>query len=317
MKKSNNTLLALLLVFLAFACDDIFEEDISNDILQIISPIEGETIQGNTVQFSWQNLDGADGYRIQVINANHIYEVDSLVSVSTLVYILNPGEYQWRIRAENFAYTSPYTFPVNFTIVISDDLSDQTVALHTPSDNFYTNNTNIIFTWNEIISADYYNIEIIKKFNGQQTVFQQSAITVTNLNIDPNTFDEDAEYIWKIKALNSISETTYSERSVFIDRVIPSQPLLVSPLDQETESTAINFNWTNGVDLGNVKSVITNKIDIATDIDFNSIIHSANTTNNTYQFEFDTVGTYFWRIKAIDAATNESDYSNVRTVVVQ
>ena len=97
MKTLNNTLLIILL-FLSFSCDDILEEDITNDNVQTTYPTEGTTFDGNTLQFSWQNLDGADDYRIQIIKNNQIFEIDSLVSANTLTITLNPGTYQWRIR---------------------------------------------------------------------------------------------------------------------------------------------------------------------------------------------------------------------------
>ncbi len=316
MKTLNNTLLIILL-FLSFSCDDVLEEDISNDNVQITYPTEGVTIDGNTVQFSWQNLDGADDYRIQIIKSNQTFEMDSLVSINTLTTTLDPGTYQWRVRGENFAYQTDYSFPINFSTQASINLADQDVVLLSPSDNLYTKTINTIFTWNKLTNATSYNFELVKKLSGEQTVFQETEISSNNLTIEASLFDEDAEYIWKIKALNETSETQYSQRSVFLDRIAPNQPSLTSPADQDVTTTVVTFNWTNGTDSGNVQSTITNTIEIASDIDFNSITHSANTSNNSVQYEFTSTGTYYWRIKAIDAATNESDYSIVRSLVVE
>ncbi|MFI0429533.1 hypothetical protein [Mariniflexile sp. HMF6888] len=317
MKTQNKGLLLLMLLTLSFSCDDILEEDITNDTIQIISPNEGMTTDGNTVQFSWGGLDGADGYRIQIIKSNQVYEVDSLITTSTFKYVLNSGTYQWRVRAENFAYSTAYTFPISFHVETSDDLSNQNVALATPSVDLYTNNKNITFTWQGITSAISYKFELIKSLNGEQTILPETDVTASNYTIDPNLFNDDAKYIWKVKAVNATSETVYSQRSLFIDTVAPNQPALTSPADQGTATTTVAFNWTNGTDSGNIKSTITNTIEIASDIDFNTKIHSASTVNNTYQYVFSTLGTYYWRIKAIDAATNESDFSIVRSLVVQ
>ncbi|MDO5968998.1 hypothetical protein Q4Q35_04185 [Flavivirga aquimarina] len=317
MKIINNTFLAIILLFLSLSCDDILEEDITNDNVQISFPKEGTVIEGNTVQFTWQSIDGADDYRVQVITSNQILEVDSLMSTNTFVYTLNPGSYQWRIRGENFAYETTYTFPVNFSVETSDDLSNQNVSLLTPSIDFYTNNANIICTWNELSNVSSYSFELIKNLSGEQTVFKETGISSNSLTIDADVFDEDAEYIWKVKAINETSETQFSQRSLFLDREIPNQPALASPEDQDTTTTTVTFNWTNGVDSGNIKSSITNTIEIASDVNFNSIIHSANTENNTVQYTFTSTGTYYWRIKAIDAAGNESDYSIVRSIIVE
>lgn len=317
MKTLNNTILIMLL-FLLFSCDDILEEDITNGGVQIISPTEGTTIEGNTVQFSWRDLDGADSYSIQVINSDQVYEVDSLITDVLFNYTLDPGAYQWRVRGENFAYATAYTFPVNFLVETSDDLSNQSTVLSTPSIDFYINSTSLVFTWEKLTVATSYTFELIKNLSGEVTVLQESDITSTSFTPDASVFDEDAEYIWKVKAMNATTETVYSQRSLFIDTSTPNQPALTSPTDQETITTTATFNWTNGTDSGNVKSTITNTIEIASDVDFNTIIHSASTENNTYQYVFSSlIGTYYWRIKAIDAASNTSDYSIVRSVIVE
>jgi hypothetical protein len=317
MKKANRIFIALLALVI-YSCDDVFEEDISDDNIQTISPIEGSTIEGNTVQFSWLQLDGADDYRIQIVNDNQAVILDSLATSPTFNYALNPGNYQWRVKGENFAYSTQYTFPINFSVAASDNLDNQNVILSTPSNNFYTNDTDIILTWQEIIGADYYDLDVLKITEGEETVLQQTNITNTSFNIPSEIFDEDAEYQWKIKAVNASSQTNFSERSFFLDMQAPNQPILVSPNDQETSSSfTVNFNWTNGTDMGNVQSVITTTIEISTDINFGSLLVSEDLQNNSYQYIFDVTGVYYWRVINFDEAGNIGDYSAVHTLTIE
>ena len=318
MERLNNITIILIMIITLIACDDILEEDISNDVVQITSPMEGAMIDDNTVQFSWQNLEGADNYRIQIIKSNQEYELDSLVSTNTFTQILDQGSYQWRVKGENFAYQTSFNFPVNFSIETSLDLSGQSVVLLTPSENLYTNNKDIIFSWEEIAIADSYSFMLIKNLNGEQTVYQQEDILTESLSIEASSLDEDSEYIWKVKAVNGSSETSFSQKSFFVDTVVPNQPTLSSPVNGEIVSpNTVVFNWINGADSGNIQSLITNTFEISTDIDFNTILHSVSTTNNSTQYEFVASNTYYWRVKAIDAATNNSDYSIVRLITVE
>ncbi len=318
MKKINKLILFLSVVGLIFSCDDILEEDITNDTVLITAPSEGATISGNTVNFSWNTLEGADNYRIQVINSDQTTAVDSLVSGSMFSYIIAPGVYKWRVKGVNFAYETAYTFPVNFTVEASNNLETQSVVLQTPSDNFYTNDPNFIFTWDGISTADSYSLHVIKNNNGLETVLETPGIIGVSHSVDVSVFNEDAEYIWKVKAVNATSETVFSERTLFLDRVSPNQPSLVSPSDaQVLTAMTVNFNWTNGTDTGGLQTEITNTIDVATDVNFNTIVYSTSSTNNTAQYTFTTLGTYYWRIKAKDLATNESDYSNVFSIEIQ
>jgi hypothetical protein len=314
MKKTTNILLTFLVLF-AYSCDDIIEEDISNDTILTISPVEGAVIEGNTAQFFWQTIDGADNYRIQVMSSNQALVVDSLVTTTNLGLVLNPGDYQWRIKGENFAYATEYTFPINFTMVTSDDLTNQTVELLTPSGNFYTNETNLILTWSPIVTADSYSLDVIKINGGEQTILQETNLEQPNYSLSSLTLSEDAEYTWKIKAVNQISESAFSERSIFIDRETPGQPALVAPIDLEIFDTfTILFNWINGSESGNIQSTKINTFEISTDINFGSIIFSEAISNNSIQVTFDNSGTYYWRVRTSDEAGNVGPYSAVRTL---
>jgi hypothetical protein len=315
--KKTIKIFSLLGIAFFFACDDILEEDITGDSIQVVSPLEGTIIEGNNVQFSWQHLDGADDYRVQVLSDNQIVVLDSLVSENQIEYSLNEGNYQWRVKGENFAYETEYTFPINFSVEVSEDLSNQNVVLATPSDNLYTNDPNITFTWNAITSADSYTFEVIRINNGETTIYQELGISATSISIDPSLFDVDAEYIWKIKAVNNSSETPYSERTMFIDRIAPNIPALNTPSDNSINTSLVTFNWTNGTDTGNIQSAITNTIEIASDINFNTILISDDTTNNTYQHTFSNASSYYWRVRAYDSAGNVSDNSITRTLTVE
>ncbi len=318
MKKLNKIIILSIGIMFFFSCDDILEEDISNDSVLVSLPLSGAIIEGNNVQFVWESLEGADNYRVQVINSNQIRTVDSLVSATVFSYNLDSGNYQWRVRGENFAYSTAYNFPIDFTVKESNDLGGQVVNLQTPSENFYTNAPITIFNWEKIGAADTYDFQIIKKLNGEQGVFQDTGISENSISIDGTLLDEDAEYIWKVKAINSLTETEFSQRSFFIDTQAPNQPSLSTPNDEHTiGASTVTFNWTNGADTGEIKSNITNTLEISTDSNFGTIFHSVETENNSVQYEFTNLNTYYWRVKAIDVAGNESDYSIVRSIIVE
>ncbi len=318
MKKLNNIVLLSISLILLFSCDDILEDDITNDSVVVTAPLNGAVIEGNTVQFTWESLESVDSYRIQVIDNTQIRVVDSLVTNTVFNYNLDQGNYQWRIRGENFAYSSAYNFPNNFSVEQSNDLEGQVVNLQTPSGNFYSNIPVTIFNWEKITAADSYDFQIIKKLNGEQGVVQEPGITENSINVDGTLLNEDAEYIWKVKAINSSSETEFSQRSFFIDTQAPNQPTLSVPNDEHTiGASTVTFNWINGADTGNVKSSIENTLEISTDSNFGTILQSIETENNSAQYEFTNLNTYYWRVKAKDIAGNESDYSIVRSIIVE
>jgi hypothetical protein len=314
-------LFSVLSLLFFMSCDDILEENISDDLVTPITPTSASIVTTNVVNFAWNTIDGADEYRLQVLDndQNNLIVLDSLVSETSFQHPLDPGSYEWRIRGENFAYETAYSFPISFSVLASSDLTNQSVILNTPTTNLYTNSTNILFTWNDLQFADSYEFELIKNLNGQTTVQQQTGITETNYSVNSTVYDVDAEYVWKVKAVNTTTETTFTTRSIYIDREAPNQPSLVSPNDDEIITEIdIDFNWTLGQDSGNVQSEIVSILEIAQDANFNTIIETITIPNGaSQQVSIANIGTYYWRVRAKDTAQNVSAYSISRTFTTE
>ena len=99
MKTINKLLLCIGVISLA-ACDDIIEKDITGDMVIPLYPMNDTEIESNVVNFQWNELDGADDYRIQVYSESNNMVLDSLVNETNFTYPLAPGHYQWRVRGE-------------------------------------------------------------------------------------------------------------------------------------------------------------------------------------------------------------------------
>jgi len=87
--------------------------------------------------------------------------------------------------------------------------------------------------------------------------------------------------------------------------------------DNVTSTSIVTFNWSNGSDTGNIQSAITNTIQVSPDINFNTLLISEDTLNNSYQYTFSETGIYYWRVKTADAAGNQSDTSILRTITIE
>lgn len=311
MRKNIKYIFAIALGVMFYSCSDVFEEDISDDIITIIKPQDGDVIEGNTIQFLWNTINGADNYNIQVYNSNFLL-IDSTVTSPPFHFTLNTGIYEWRIKGENFAYQTQYTIPASFEMITSEDLTNQLVVLNSPTDNVYTNNPSIIFTWSALESATNYTFELVKvTTTGNITIFLQEEILTTSITIDNTIISEDAEYIWKVKAVNESSETTFSSRTSFIDTVAPSTPTLLTPEFEEefVVGEEVLFSWNFGEDGGVINSPISSVYDISSDDGFVTIIESGNLTITNFNFIFNNSGTYYWRVRGEDEAGNIGAYN--------
>lgn len=301
------------LIFLTFtSCEDILEEDITNDIVSPLSPVESAVVESNVVNFQWNSLDGADKYRVQLFDNNQVVILDSLVSQTNLSYPMNSGAYKWRVRGENFGYQSTYSLPISFSVVQSTDLTTQQVLLSSPSNGFYTNSSAVNCAWQDLDAADSFSIEIINVSNGSTIVYQQSGITNTSVSLGNTIFSTNGEYIWKVKAVNATSETPFSSRTIFIDRTAPNQPQLGLPLNNSTQliNQTLTFNWSTAVDSGTIQSALSYVIEFSNTNTFATLIQSSNANTNSLQQTFTSVGDYYWRVKTLDSAGNVSSYSS-------
>lgn len=308
--KAINKIFLLAVAISAFSCDDIIEDDIADDMVLVVSPLEGAEIESNVVNFQWNQLDGADEYRVQVYGSGQNIVVDSVVSSTRFICPLNAGHYQWRVRGENSAYQSSYSFPMGFTLIASDNLENQQMLLSNPGNGVYSNLSSMICTWQQIQAADTYDLEL-KNVNTGSVVHQEAGITNTSFTLTNVMLDTDGEYQWKVRAVNETSATLYASRNFYIDRVVPTVSLNSAPVNNSVQlpNIQLNFTWTVPADTGIVASPVTYTIEIASDAAFSNIISThGNIATASYQEIFTTTGDYYWHVKTKDKAGNESAY---------
>ena len=311
MKVISKVLLGFLCLTF-YNCEDILEEDISDDIVFTIYPTEDLIIESNVVNFQWNTLDGADDYRLQIFNTSQVILVDTLISQTQIILPLNEGNYQWRVRGENSAYQSTYSLPVSFLVNESEDLTSQQVILSSPANNFMTNSNNFTLSWNSLSAADYYNFQLINNTLGGTIVFQQNNILSNTLTINSTILSQDGNYTWKIKGVNGVSETVFSSRDFSLDTTLPNQPVNGVPANNsiQTINQNINFNWSIAADSGVIQSSISYRIEISNDVNFTTILQTSNISTNSFQQLFNSTGDYYWRVRAVDAAGNNGPFSN-------
>lgn len=316
--KTINKVLFLCSLMALMSCEDVIEKDISNDTVLSISPQNGATIESNVVNFQWEEIDGADDYRIQVYGADQAISLDSLVSGSHFAAALLEGSYQWRIRAENSAYNSVYSFPKAFSVVAPTVLTNQQVILSSPSNNIYTKEQSLVLSWQPLSLATHYEVEVQNTTSGQAIVYQNNNVTATSVTINGAAIANDANYKWSVRAVNADSQTLFFSRTFSVDRQIPNQPQNTLPANNltATQNQMLTFNWTMPTDSGVINSPISYTIEFATENAFTNIIQTASVGTTSFQRSFTADGDYYWRVKAVDQAGNIGAYGAVYKITV-
>lgn len=157
----KRTFLAMALLVGLASCDDILEvPDISEQSVIILAPMDGSALTANSVNFNWETVDEAKGYRIQIASPNFTNTaqlvLDSIVAVDTLGQVtprlgqnLLNGNYEWRIKAFNSAYETSYTtsaFSVNGDANF-DATPPNTPQLVAPANGTSQTETTVNFSW--------------------------------------------------------------------------------------------------------------------------------------------------------------------------
>lgn len=319
MRVSTKFFLGSFFLF-SFACEDILEEDISGDMVQISYPFNNAVIESNIVSFQWGALGGADSYRIQIYRDNAAMALDSLVSSTNFSYPLLGGHYQWRVRGENSAYESQYSFPAAFTVLESSDLTNQQVILASPANGLYTNSPSLTCTWQALAAAQSYSFQLFNVTSGQILVVDEDEIAGTSILLNNASLLQESEYQWKVKARNDDSETAvFSSRSFYIDRTVPNQPQLASPANDTDQmlSQPISFAWNSSPDSGTIQSPLRYVIEFSNTASFSTVLQSSTVNSASFEESFTSDGTYFWRVKAVDKAGNNGNYSNPFKFVIE
>ncbi|MGP1994245.1 hypothetical protein D9V96_020360 [Zobellia laminariae] len=222
--KTTIAFLALLLVICS--CDDILEvPDISNKEITVLAPIEGAVVSDNQVSFNWNALEDVDGYRMQVATPSFAnaaqFIVDSLMVSDTLGVLktnvaqaLLNGNYQWRVKAVNSGYETPFStqsFTVNGDPNV-DLVAPATPNLLTPENAASQEETTVSFNWSredingstELDSIYIYTDEALQNLS-QKGLGANKSFSAT---LEADT------YYWLVQAFDKAGNTS-EKSSVF------------------------------------------------------------------------------------------------------
>lgn len=216
-------LLYIISVICCFTgCDDIIEEeDISSQEVTVLAPTHESVVSTTDVVFSWETLNDADSYKLQIAspnfeNAEQIL-LDSTVTVTSFSNQLDFGTYQWRIRAENSVYFTEYvtqTFTVNANL--APDISESEIVLLSPANSTTFDTTDTLnFTWELIEDAEDYVLQIVTPD------FDNATETIESLTTTDTSFSKSnlaaGTYQWRVKAQNDDFETAYTIQNFTIE----------------------------------------------------------------------------------------------------
>lgn len=289
---------------------DFIVENIKDKSITINAPANNLVTTTNSVTFWWEALDGAEKYNVQVVKPNFTSVTsiiaDTNITGTKLVLTLQPGAYQWRIKAiNNGGSTAFQTF--NLTVDTTSNLAGQLVSTIVPFNGWLTGNKTVNFSWNSLNAATKYQLMILNSTSG---VVKDTTTVLTTYTY---YFPSQGGYSWKVRALNDFSISQYNAALTFtIDLTAPAAPVLTTPLHNAIITPTIHLVW-NRVGAPDARY---DSLFIATDSAFTNVISQTKTylqsiaVNALTNPPSSTSTIYWWKLRSVDSVGNRSVYSN-------
>lgn len=201
---------------LLFSCDLIFIENISEENIRAIEPLENTVLEEGEVSFIWEDLEDVDTFNLQIATPNftgaRTVVLDTILGSTSFAVVLENGEYEWRIKGSNDEYETPYT---NNSFSIENDIGEEEISILAPIDETALMAGDVIFSWELVEGARAYQLQIASPdFTDEDNIIVD--IIETEVTFTQEMMEE-GDYEWRVKASNEISETEYKVQSLKIN----------------------------------------------------------------------------------------------------
>jgi hypothetical protein len=279
----------------------------------LISPADSTIIPVTGQIFLWNIVLTATSYRIQIsISPDFSTTVVNQATGSQTQYthnsppLANNTIYYWRVNATNSGGTS--TWSTVWRVITVPATPPAPIVYPVNRGRPVYSDSATIFEWHKVSTATSYRIQISTGSNYIINEIVYDTIYIA----PPNTFTNYTMYYWRVAAINSGGQGSFSTSWNF--SVIPhslNPPTLISPINN-----AINVPLNPTLDWSDVTGAMSYRVQISTTSNFSLIIlNVTGLSNSAYSVMSNILANctqYYWRVKVYIPA-DSSSWSNVWT----
>lgn len=297
------------------SCKEFIEPSLDQQEIQAIAPADGTEITSYQLTFWWEGNVDALTYRLQVVapsfTAAKQMILDTLVRADKFTYTLEPGNYQWRVRAENGSSRTAYA--TNSFTVHPSSLTEQTVQWVSPAQQLYTANPTLSYQWLKLYGANGYRLQIDKNnFSNEQNL--DLNVVTDNLSYSYTSLAEGIYQI-RVRAENATENSKWSAvRTMTYDASPPAQVSLSSPANRQTLAKPFNLTWLAINDAQQYELAVYQSDSVT--LYHSSFPQLLNTTSHNFNMG-NTGENLVWRVRAIDRAGNKGIWSSYFSFTMQ
>jgi len=282
------------------------------------SPVNAAITTDTTPTFSWNAVSGASGYLLTITGSDVDYSYSKQLGKTTTFtlpfdYQLPIGNYTWQMCI------LPCTDPAKTTPSWAFKISPAKLsapAIESPKSTDYISDTTPTFKWKTVFNAMRYEIQVDNNSKFTSPEFEQVLDHEKTLeNTMEITLSEalpDGKYYWRMRTFNQVdvAGSWSSTRTLTIDTIPPAAPVLSTPKD-----FAFTTDSTPSLTVKAVSGATKYEFQLDVGEDFSNPQNRAPSSALTWTvpnlLPNHGYTRYFWRVKAIDAAGNMSEWSSV------
>lgn len=274
-------------------------------------PVVDAITRNKLVTFNWSTPTSATQFRLRIDSGGiTVHTSDILTSASYSSPTLDYGTYYWQVQAADAygnwsAYSSPRRLYSNSPLPLAP-------TLLTPDHAALLSTNDPEFTWSTVENAATYEIQVDS--SNPFTLPYDATASGLSTSYQGTDLAEGIKY-WRVRGVNSSGESgTWSMiRSITIDTVAPSVPGLNTPVDN-----AANVRGTPTFTWYTVSGAAQFQLQVDDATDFETPVYTSDpTTSLSNKPSPDlAIGTYYWHVRARDAAGNWGSYGSYRTIKI-
>ncbi|HKG08719.1 MAG TPA: hypothetical protein VKB19_19775 [Pedobacter sp.] len=310
---------AVLQLITICGCKDFIEPSLEKRQVVLVAPADGTGTNTYQVGFAWEAVEDALGYRLQVATP----DFDNAVSLVTdtviidgnkerLELTLDPGQYEWRLRAQNGSSVSAYQRS-SFTVHPSS-LEEQKVTLIGPGNGYFSNQPPVLLSWNTLFGAREYRLQIdTLSFADETKLVYNNTFSGSQFNF---SFPKDQSYQWRVRAENATENSKWSEtRIMSFDKTPPAKPEVITPANGAVLSQPIVLSWKPVATAKKYKLYVFRSDGTTT---YNSTFPlTLGSTSYSFELGQQPGEVVFWRVLALDEIGNEGLLTDQRNFSIQ